>query len=227
MESEVTSRATPNRDQFAEVKAAWMRLDRAVMKNCNERYCIRLWSRFIRLRDGSRCVACHSTRRIAAHHILRKSFLGRARFQTGNGITLCADCHAGVHADFNRKPDLNQPMDAEGGDNNDDIARFFAFLLEDAVEREMNYLEFYFLSEEVLRISRLLQGFSANVSGPGSPLQQAYLIWNFGPPQVRDAILIANGLPPFGDAIFPPGIRIRSLEHDTLVGRASRYNSSH
>ena len=74
------------------IDAALLRLENALAKNRSERYCFSLWSRFVRMRDGSKCVACHATSGLSAHHIFRKSFLREARLQTGNGITLCKEC---------------------------------------------------------------------------------------------------------------------------------------
>src|SRR5690349_8596450 len=87
------------------------RLRRVVTTGRSLVTCLRLWSEFIRLRDGNRCVACHETKNLSAHHICRKSFFREARFLTGNGITLCRTCHKEVHAGFNGKPDMSLPMD--------------------------------------------------------------------------------------------------------------------
>src|SRR5688500_18920342 len=107
---------TPSID---EIEVAHNRLVNAVMRQRSERYCLRLWSEFIRIRDGRRCIVCHSINNLSAHHVLRKTFFAQARLQRGNGITLCEDCHREPHKVFNGRPDMRQPMDAEGGDDND------------------------------------------------------------------------------------------------------------
>ena len=57
----------------------------------------KLWSSFIRNRDG-RCVYCGSEFRLNAHHIFTKGRHGNLRWNTDNGVTLCAKCHTfGVH----------------------------------------------------------------------------------------------------------------------------------
>jgi len=88
------------------IEGALLELHCAVAKERSVPYCLNLWSYFIRIRDNGRCVVCRSRRDIVAHHIVRKSFLIEARFQTGNGITLCRVCHRQPHEIFNRRPIL-------------------------------------------------------------------------------------------------------------------------
>lgn len=95
------------------------------------RYYLRLWSEFIRVRDGQRCVVCHDTSGLSAHHIIRKSLIPEMQLEFGNGITLCRSCHRKPHEAFNRRPDLTLPMDYEGGDNIDLAAALFYALGED------------------------------------------------------------------------------------------------
>src|SRR4051812_14246654 len=92
------------------------KLQAALAGGLSREGCLRLWSKFIRERDGHRCVDCHSRCRLSAHHICRKSFLAAAEFQTGNGITLCASCHKEMHDGFNGRPDLGLPVDAQNGE---------------------------------------------------------------------------------------------------------------
>src|ERR1700676_259380 len=101
---------------IASMEAALTRLHRALAEGASDTRRLRCWSEFIRERDGNRCVNCHSRQRLAAHHICRKSFLKAARFETGNGITLCPDCHRQTHVGFNSRPGLSLPMDAQGGE---------------------------------------------------------------------------------------------------------------
>lgn len=130
--------------QVASVEKALHRMQCAVLNGRGGPYCLRLWGQFIKLRDGNRCVACHTKRNLAAHHILRKSFLSEARFQTGNGITLCNSCHRESHKAFNRKPNLELPMDAEGGENIELLTAFFDILLSDAKRRHLLRDDFYY-----------------------------------------------------------------------------------
>lgn len=53
----------------------------------------RLWSVYIRLRDG-KCLICGSTEKLQAHHcIVRKALSNLTRWNIFNGITLCYKCH--------------------------------------------------------------------------------------------------------------------------------------
>ena len=57
----------------------------------------KLWSSIIRARDG-KCIYCGSKIHLNAHHIFSKARHGNLRWNTDNGITLCAKCHIyGVH----------------------------------------------------------------------------------------------------------------------------------
>jgi hypothetical protein len=177
-----------------EIDAALKRLCGAVEQERSVKYCRALWSRFVRLRDGERCLSCHRTNGLAAHHIVRKSFLAEAHLQPGNGITLCRSCHKDPHRAFNRRPDLDLPMDAEGGENIEMLAGFFSLLLSDARERECVRDDFYFLSDRVLETFKRAQGFDSDTPFPGNRLEQATLIWRQTPRNTRNAILAANGI---------------------------------
>lgn len=200
-----------NASGIDEIELSQQKLVNAVMGERSDRYCRRLWSEFIRTRDGNRCVVCHGTKQLAAHHIVRKSFFPQARLQRGNGITLCADCHKRPHEGFNGKPNTQQPMDAEGGDNNDLITEYFGLLLNDATERGMLRDDFYFIHARVLQSFKELQGLKPHLKFPGTPLEEAYLIWRQTPPGLLNALLEANGLSRGpDDYIQLPGIRITS-----------------
>ncbi len=105
------------------------RLVRALQCGQSHLACLRLWSNFVRMRDGNMCVKCECKRDLAAHHIFRKSFLSNAQFEPGNGITLCRKCHKQVHGGFNGKPDMGLPMDAQGGEKAEDISTMLEFLV--------------------------------------------------------------------------------------------------
>jgi hypothetical protein len=175
-----------------EIKAAWHKLQLAVSSNeANPSYCLRLWSKFIRLRDGQRCVICHSRENLSAHHIVRKSFIPNARFQTGNGITLCKTCHKEPHTGFNRRPNLDFPMDAEGGEKIDLLMDLFGALLNDATSRNLLNDDYYYLSDEVLMISKAFQSIPREEIFLGSRLEQAFRIWQQCPRRTLYAVIEA------------------------------------
>lgn len=189
-----------------QLERAIQRLNRAINRGRSVPYCRGLWSEFVRLRDGERCVVCHDHNDLAAHHIIRKSFLAQAHLQTGNGITLCRVCHRQPHEVFNRRPDLDQPMDAEGGENIELLAEFFVRLLTDARERNLLRDDFYFLSDQVLQSFKRAQGFESDTPFPGSRLEQATLIWRQTPRNMRNAIFAAMGFSVPRDFIQTGGI---------------------
>ena len=160
--------------------------------------CLRLWSQFIRVRDGLRCVICHETSALSAHHIIRKSLISMMQLDPGNGITLCRSCHREPHQAFNRRPDLNLPMDAEGGDNIDLTAAFFYALGEDARQRELLCDHYYFISDYALDTFKRFQCINQELEFPGYRVEQAYLIWRQTSRPVLRCLLEANGatLPP-------------------------------
>src|SRR5438132_13843361 len=101
MESQIRWRGKKLRGtDIKAIEKALVDLQRSVSTRKSLSYCLQLWSRFIRVRDGNRCVVCHSRHVLLAHLIVRKSFMGEARFQTGNGITLCRRCHREPHQVF-------------------------------------------------------------------------------------------------------------------------------
>ena len=119
-----------------------------------------------------------------------------ARFQTGNGITLCESCRREAHHGFNGRPDMSLLMDEQGGEKLEILAELYRTLLENAVERGILRDDFYHLDEHVVERFRYFQGFKSKAPIQGGPLEQAYRIWNQSPRSTRDAILIANGFDP-------------------------------
>lgn len=170
--------------------------------------CLRRWSEFIRERDGHRCVDCHSQGRLFAHHICRKSFFSAAQFNTGNGITLCRECHREVHAGFNGRPDMSLPADAQGGEKLALMERLYSILVDDAVERGLMREDFYYLSDEVLGSLKRMQGYDVTTCFPGSRIEQAYLILAEPERQVRHAIADANGFVMDGGPLLPGSMMI-------------------
>jgi hypothetical protein len=171
--------------------AALAKLHDAVATRRSDGTCLRLWSEFVRLRDGWRCVDCHGTRNLAAHHICRKTFLPEARFQTGNGITLCRDCHKELHQGFNGRPDLQLPMDAQNGEKIETLPRFYCILFQDACERGVISDDYYYLSPTVLAKFKMFQGFEPSDEFTGYRIEQAYYIWNECPQNTLKAVLRA------------------------------------
>lgn len=184
-----------------DLETALLRLKYAVEYGRTRETCLALWSRFVRLRDGNRCVSCHSTHRLSAHHICRKSYLVVGQFDTGNGITLCGECHKMPHEGFNGRPDLSLPMDAQGGEKIDVMWSLYIELLEDAKSRCTLREDLYFLSDAILNEFKRLQCYDASVEFPGcSRLEKACLIWRQSPNAALPALMRANGVEP------PPNI---------------------
>lgn len=175
--------------------------------------CLRLWSEFVRERDGHRCVDCHSSLKLAAHHICRKSFMKAAEFQTGNGITLCVECHREMHAGFNGRPDLSLPIDAQNGEKLHGMERLYSILTDDAVERGLTREEFYYLSDDVLASFKRMQGYEW-ADFPGSRIEQAYLILAEGEHGVRRSLAEANGVPMPDRPLLPGGMYLVYPEQD-------------
>jgi hypothetical protein len=119
--------------------------------------------------------------------------LAEARFLTGNGITLCYECHREVHAGFNGRPDLSLPMDAQGGEKIATMQRLYGALYEDAEDRGLERDDFYFVSDPVLGRFKALQGFPRRTSFPGSRIRQAFLIWWQCQRPIAETIAAANG----------------------------------
>ncbi len=190
----------------AAIQAKLEALRDARSKGLSRKYCLRLWSEFIRERDGHRCVDCHSRSRLSAHHICRKSFVEGAQFDTGNGITLCDACHREVHIGFNGRPDLKQPADSQGGEKLPLMERLYSILTDDGVERGLLSEQFYFLSDQLLGSLKKMQGYRPDTYFPGSRVEQAYLILaecEFG---VRRALAEANGAPMTDKPLLPGGL---------------------
>lgn len=178
---------------FEAISAKLQALHGALAKHTSRVTRLRRWSEFIRERDGHKCVDCHSRESLSAHHISRKTFFQAAQFQTGNGITLCRDCHKEVHCGFNGRPDLSLPVDAQGGEKLPFMERLYSILVDDAIDRGLMGEDFYYLSDEVLRSFKTMQGYDPETQFPGSRVEQAYLILAETENHVRSAIAAANG----------------------------------
>lgn len=56
-----------------------------------------LWRQCVKHRDGGRCRRCHKVVQGEAHHIVSRNVTA-TRWLLANGVYLCRDCHAAVHA---------------------------------------------------------------------------------------------------------------------------------
>ena len=144
-----------------EEKIEWQRrrLARAIGRGRSLRWCLRLWSEFIRERDAHRCVSCDAVDGLEAHHVFRRALFPRGALELGNGITLCRKCHGEVHEGFNGTPDLSLPIGAQGADDQDVAARLYGLLREDASERGLNQDSFYFIGDHMLEFFMRVQGY--------------------------------------------------------------------
>lgn len=129
---------------------------------------------------------------------------------TGNGICLCVDCHKEAHEEFNGRADLQLPMDAQGGEKIEIMTDLYGELCRDAGEQGLLRDDYYYLSDSVLCKFKIFQGFDPFTHFPGSRIEQAHLIWLQTPLNVRNALLMANELPPSYEPILP-GITIRTI----------------
>lgn len=179
-------------EEVFSILSEYKKYENAVVNGRSLRYCLRLWSHFIKARDNYQCIVCKSRNQVIAHHICRKSLLNEARLQTGNGITLCKECHINVHKGFNGKPDLHVPMDEQGGEKIEILTELYGLLLENAIDRNLLLREFYYLSESVLSRFKMLQGFEWDTEFDGEPLEQAFTIWNQAPLPIVKALMEAN-----------------------------------
>lgn len=184
------------------------KLQKAVSAGRSQSYCLSKWSEFVRTRDGHRCVDCHQSDGLSAHHIFRKVLAPPAQFDPGNGITLCEQCHKGCHKGFNRRPNLSLPVDAEGGEKLALMERLYCILYQDSVERNLDYEPFYSLSDIVISTLKKLQGYSVDTHFTGSSLQRAFTILATCERQLRDAILEANGFSVEAEPILPGTVLI-------------------
>lgn len=179
-------KATPLERQY-------QKLQKAILNRRSYRTLLSYWSAFIRLRDAYECVVCGEKYKVSAHHIFRKCFIPEAQFETGNGITLCKDCHKEAHLDFNKKPDLNLPIGSEGGEKLELIMAHYAVLLDDAKSRGILHDKYYYVSDPMLAFLKRAQGYDIYHPFHGSTrLEEAYRIWASPNPTIVAAMLKAS-----------------------------------
>lgn len=171
-------------DSFIQLQVHKLRLANALRNGRSTRWCLTLWSRYIRARDGDRCVCCDSTDQLQAHHIWRRATYPHGWFELGNGVKLCRACHRIPHAIFNRAPDLSLPFGAENGDQ-DEIAYLYGALYDDAKKRGIDQDEFYFISDRMLSFFVKVQGYEELFElvgyGQVSRIRMAHEIWRWMP----------------------------------------------
>lgn len=170
--------------------------------------CLRRWSEFVRLRDGYTCVCCKGQKRLAAHHILRKSLVQAAQYEPGNGITLCSSCHREAHRGFNGRADLALPFDWQGGEKLPLMERLYALLLADAQDRGLLREDFYHLGSRTLGTLRVMQGRNPADGFTGTSLEEAVAILSGSDLHVASAIAEANGLDLSLSLQLPGGARL-------------------
>lgn len=139
------------------------------------------------------------------------------QLEPGNGITLCRECHLKPHAAFNRRPDLELPMDYEVGDDCDVVACCFAALAEDAKGRGLQSDDYYFLSQSALRTFKKLQGIDPDLEFPGTLVEQACLIWQQTSRPTLELIARANGIPLPAGLIQRHGTTVLQIEGGELA----------
>ncbi|MNP64998.1 HNH endonuclease [compost metagenome] len=81
---------------------------------------------------------CESSQGIQAHHIFRRTTLPEGKYELGNGITLCRECHKSLHAQFNGRPVDGEPLNERGGDDQDEMAYLYGRLDVDSDDRGLD-----------------------------------------------------------------------------------------
>lgn len=158
-------------------------LVKAITNGCSEKWILRLWSRFIKARDQNSCLSCGSSERIQAHHIIRRTLYPWGAFETGNGITLCLECHKEIHKKSNTRVDFSQLIGE--GDDQDIWAQLFRQLWESAISQQFDGNEFYSIEDHMLKFFFRLQGYEhlyrAVMTNKISHVEYAYKIFRVMP----------------------------------------------
>lgn len=179
----------PDANHLEATRAA---LARAIGLQRSERWCLTLWGRFIRMRDGYRCVHCESKHKIQAHHIFRRTTFPDGKFELGNGITLCHECHKSLHAQFNGRPLEGELLNERGGDDQDEMAYLYGRLEVDADDRGLDKERFYFISDRMLEFFIAMQGYEPLLqdvqAGTTSRIHFAHAIWRSMPEKFYEAV---------------------------------------
>lgn len=175
----------PSCDKIRKRKLA---LERALKKQRSAKWILRQWSHFIRERDLFRCVCCRSKENLQAHHIVRRTLYPWGAAETGNGITLCQECHSRVHEKSNGRVDFSQPLGE--ADDQGEWVFLFGLLLDDAKRRGLDQDEFYFFEDHMLEFFVNVQGHeklhAMVLKGEITRIQFAYEIWRVMPAAFYD-----------------------------------------
>jgi len=62
-----------------------------------------VWSQLVKLQAGNKCEVCGKTESLNSHHIVGRRNL-RLRWETYNGVCLCAGCHTFRTNSFHQNP---------------------------------------------------------------------------------------------------------------------------
>lgn len=62
-----------------------------------------VWSQLVKLQAGNKCEVCGKTESLNSHHIVGRRNL-RLRWETYNGVCLCAGCHTFKTDSFHQNP---------------------------------------------------------------------------------------------------------------------------
>lgn len=170
---------------LSSIRRRKLALSVAVQKQRSAKWILRQWGRFIKERDSYRCVCCESEEGIQAHHVVRKTLYPWGAVETGNGITLCRECHRRVHEKSNGRGDLSVPLGE--ADDQDEWSFLFGLLYDDAKLRGLDQNEFYFLEDHMLNFFVRVQGYEdlhgMVMRGEISRIRFAHEIWR-GMPEV-------------------------------------------
>lgn len=76
-------------------KIKGLKLTKTIKKRNN--HTLSMWAEYIKNRDEHRCIFCKCKENLHAHHVIPVSNNKRYMYDTGNGITLCEECHKRMH----------------------------------------------------------------------------------------------------------------------------------
>ena len=178
------------RDEIALLDYLVSDLDWSLTQKHSSATCLKKWSTLVRTRDSFECVICGASSSTAAHHVVRKSLLPRARYLPGNGATLCKECHREAHLGFNGRATLGHPVDYEGGEKLEAVAELFRALSADFRNRFPDRPVYYFLDRTTLAAFARMQGFEQLPIG--EPIEVAWWLWDCAPLSLISAIVAAN-----------------------------------
>ena len=97
-----------------------------------------------------------------------------------------------MHAGFNGKPDLNHPMDSQGGEKIEGLTCLYGDLLRSAINSGNLNDENYYLSDSVLTKYKMFQDIPITEAISGTRLEQAFTIWAQRPRGMMSALIDAN-----------------------------------